>query len=756
VVNQMLRAAGRLIRADLAQRPLHTALTGLVIAIAAGALLATLHLRAALDEPYADLMRATNGAHVFVTGPRDALARAAALPEVAQAGRIRRLVTVRAGLRPAMGRVTLAGLPERADVDRPLVVAGRGLRGPGEVVLDRPLAFAHGLAPGGDLPLAGGGRLKVVGVAVVAGPGAGGWVTPEQARALAAPARGGAVRPAIASTIPLRLRDPDASKGVAARLASLPGVRVAEWQQARDEFIDESRRTLAILGASTLLALLAAGFTLATAIGGRVLAERRRIGLLRAVGVTPRGVTGVLVGHYLALALVAAPFGLAAGRLVAPGLLADTADLLGIPAPGPPGPGPAALALGVVLAAVALACALPAWRAGRLPPVVALQPGRPAPAERASRVARLARALRLPVPFVIGAKDAYVQRGRSALTVASLALAGMVVVCALAFEATMDRLAAEPALRAQPWDLAVNAGGAAPSRVERLLRAAPGVEVVGRRYEIPVVAGGVELDARALDGPPAAFAFAVPDGRGVQRAGEVTLGRGALEALGAAIGDRVTLSAGGRRFEVRVVGRHVEPATDGRGAVLTTASLPVRPATRPTWIVRLRDGADPVAAQLALERRGEGLLVVDRPLESLEAEIDEMRPVVYGVCALLLAIAGVNLLTTLVLGVRERRRDVAILRAVGATRRQLMGTVVAGGVLLALPAVAAGLPLGAWLFTTVIRITDPADGPDVATLPSWWTVSLAIPAALAVVAAVSMVAAREASRVVAAVALRAE
>ena len=36
-----------------------------------------------------------------------------------------------------------------------------------------------------------------------------------------------------------------------------------------------------------------------------------------------------------------------------------------------------------------------------------------------------------------------------------------------------------------------------------------------------------------IDGPPTAFAFAVPDGRGVRRAGEVTLGRGAIEELGA-------------------------------------------------------------------------------------------------------------------------------------------------------------------------------------------------------------------------------
>lgn len=51
-----------------------------------------------------------------------------------------------------------------------------------------------------------------------------------------------------------------------------------------------------------------------------------------------------------------------------------------------------------------------------------------------------------------------------------------------------------------------------------------------------------------------------------------------------------------------------------------------------------------------------------------------MRPIVCGVTSLLLAVAAENLLTTLLLGVRERRRDVAILGAVGATRRQVTAT----------------------------------------------------------------------------------
>jgi putative ABC transport system permease protein len=748
----MLRAAGRLIRADLSQRPVQAALTGLVIAIAAAALLVTLYLRAVLDEPFGDLMRETNGAHVTVFGPREEVAAAAGAPEVVAASGPTRLVPVAPERGP---RVVLGGLEADAVVDRPLLVSGRAPRERGEVMLGRGLSLGSGLGLGDELTLRGGESLTVVGTAVVAMPAVDGWVTPAQAATLDPvrvpdDERGAQPQAAVA----LRLRDPGASPAVAARFVARPGVRARDWLGARDEFTEDSRRNLAILSASTLLALLAAGFTLATAIGGRVLSERRRIGLLRAVGVTPRGVTAVLVGHYLALALLAAPAGLLAGWLLAPPLLGDTLALLGTPRPGPPGAALIAQVLALVLAAVAVACALPAWRAGRLPPVVALAPVRPAAGGRASRAARVVSALRLPVVAALGAKDAYVRRVRAVLTMASVTLAAVAVVCALAFEATVDRFLADPALSAQPWDLSVESDSGPPGRIDRMLTGLPGVAEVGRRYWVPVSAGAVELETRAIDGSPDAFAFSVPDGRGARRAGEATLGRGALERLGVEIGDRVTLSASGRPFTVRVVGRHVEPANEGLGIVTPAGSVPAAALGRPGWIVRLGQGGDPGAVRTEIERRARGDIYVQRTDEAFEA--GAVRPIVLGVAALLVAIAFVNLLTTLALGVRERRRDVAVLGAVGATRRQITATVVAGGVLLALPALLAGLPLGAWLFRTVVSITDPSDGPDVATLPEWWVLVATLPVALVAVAAVASLASREAARIGVAAALRAE
>ena len=67
-----------------------------------------------------------------------------------------------------------------------------------------------------------------------------------------------------------------------------------------------------------------------------------------------------------------------------------------------------------------------------------------------------------------------------------------------------------------------------------------------------------------------------------------------------------------------------------------------------------------------------------------------------------------------------------------------------------------GLPLGAVVFRTMIGATDPADGPDIVAMPGVVWVLLAAPVALALTAAVSSLAARQAARLPVVAALRAE
>ena len=755
----MLRVGIRVIRAELAARPVQAALTALV-AVAVGALLVTLHLRSAIDAPFERLMRSTNGPHLTaITSSASAAERLRNLPGVAQSDSPRLVVEAPAQVDRQRFRLTFVSLPPGgAKVDQPLLLRGRGLRGPDELLAAHGLEREQGVEVGDRVPVGEGSRrrvLRVVGVAATARRGHVGWISPEQASALATPER-----PARFA-VELRLTDPAQADELAARVArTQAAAMVFDWQRDRTELTDESRRGLAILGASTLLALLAVAFTLATAIGGRMFSQRRQIGLLRAIGLTPVQVTGLLLAHYLALALLAAPIGLVGGALASRRLLSDTAALLASPPPGLPGPGLILGALAGALVVVAAATALPAWRAGRLAVTTALALGRGATSARASRVARVARRLHLPVVVALGAKDAFAQRGRTIMTIASLGLAVTLVASAMGFEATMDRLGRDPALRAQPYDLTAGSSTLSGARIDALLERRPEVAAVARIREIPMVEPrtGIEIHTRVVDGPLRQFAYAVPDGRGARTAGEATLGRGALEAFGVSIGDRIQLRAARELVSLRVVGRHVEPDDKGRGAVIPRQGLPdaVARLGGPFWAVRLHPGADSAAVAAALRRDGAGALDVERPIESLQREAADIRPVVYGTTVLLLAIAFVNLLTTLLIGIRERERDFAILASIGATPRQVLATVVSGGSALALPATLVGLPLGTWIFLFMIGVTDPADGPDVAALPSWWWFPLVLPAALALTALVSLLAARQATRIHPAPALRAE
>jgi lipoprotein-releasing system permease protein len=81
----------------------------------------------------------------------------------------------------------------------------------------------------------------------------------------------------------------------------------------------------------------------------------------------------------------------------------------------------------------------------------------------------------------------------------------------------------------------------------------------------------------------------------------------------------------------------------------------------------------------------------NRPLfTALELE----RRVGLVIIALIILIAALNITTTLILVVMERRRDIAILNAMGATRASIMGIFVIEGAVVGLVGAVAGVLLG--------------------------------------------------------------
>src|ERR671937_220842 len=346
---------------NLRSRPLHTALVALIILAASATLALAVSLRAGAADPYNQLARATNAADVHLFAPSDG----ADLTTLAHARGVRasdgpyQVLGVRIRSRPSNLNIALEGVgAQPLRIDRPKVTDGRWLSGaPGEIVVDRRTAHDRGFKIGQHLTvLLRDRQATLTGVAAHSDPNDrfGRWLA-----------------------LQLNDRSQTAAFVDGLRRRYQPDqLNASDWRDDRQDVTDRTSTPAVVLGSASLAALLAVGLIIANAIGGRILASRRDIGLLKAAGFTPGGVTALFVVENLILALGASIVGTAIGIALSPLLLEPTANLLGTATPS--GLRPATIAIGVlgVAAVVSLFTALPAWRAGRLGVLDAIALGR--------------------------------------------------------------------------------------------------------------------------------------------------------------------------------------------------------------------------------------------------------------------------------------------------------------------------------------------------------------------------------------------
>ncbi len=249
------------------------------------------------------------------------------------------------------------------------------------------------------------------------------WLTEADARGLA-PTEAG-----LSYIVNLKLADPAAAPAfVNARFpASRTAPALQSWQDIReghDALVEGTAEVLRI--GSWLLGLLAVA-GVAVLVGGRMADQTRRVGLLKAVGGTPRLVAVVLLAEYMALALLAAAAGLAAGWLAAP-LLADPgAGLVGSAGAPSLTISTVGVVTAVALGVAAIATFVPAVRAARTSTVHALADAARPPRRTPWLIAISAR---LPVPLLLGLRVAARRPRRLVLSAASIfvAVTGIVAV----------------------------------------------------------------------------------------------------------------------------------------------------------------------------------------------------------------------------------------------------------------------------------------------------------------------------------------
>ena len=207
-------------------------------------------------------------------------------------------------------------------------------------------------------------------------------------------------------------------------------------------------------------------------------------------------------------------------------------------------------------------------------------------------------------------------------------------------------------------------------------------------------------------------------GHGMDAANQIVLAPGTLAQLHKRVGDTVEAGSGTKRKRLVIVGTAALPAVGittnlhtelASGAVVAESLIPTTnrgfgKRDGPEAIfVRLRTNVEPHAALLTLKRDAAGMssdpgdgpvsvLAVQRPAEIVNYRTMGATPALLGTALAAGAASALGL--TLIASVRRRRRDLALLKTLGFTRRQLAAVVIWQASVAAVIGTVAGVPIG--------------------------------------------------------------
>jgi putative ABC transport system permease protein len=500
---------------------------------------------------------------------------------------------------------------------------------------------------------------------------------------------------------------------------------VYQTQSATGEKVDRSVRpyVVALLvfgGVAALLGVL----LVAQAAGRRLRASAADQVTLRAMGMTRPRRFAVL----LALVVLAVSAG-AAGAIAIATLVSPLAPIgparSAEPHPGITFDSPVLLAGAcVLLVLLAAACAVPAW--------LVAGTTHSTPSRGRARISSWLARAGAPVPATTGVRfgvDDVADRSRT--TPARSIVVGSITAIALAaavltFGASLDDFTRTPRQYGADWNVEIQVDGDQPGAAERLpelpraLDANRDVEAFGFVYGSEIEADGHRLPALALEHTSKEIAPVITSGRAPTGEQEIALGAQTAADLGVGVGDVVPVRTfDGTDAEADVVGIAVLPGVGlypgsdktaaGEGALVAPAALGtvVRDFGPAFLAVRVVDDADPATVLADLPGSAEGILAppegVSRPSDVVSLTRLRATPdLLLGLLVVLLAAVVVH---ALVLAIRQRRRELAVLQALGYTPRQVIGTCTWQAAAIAVVATIVGIPLGVvlgeWAWTVL-------------------------------------------------------
>jgi len=317
-------------------------------------------------------------------------------------------------------------------------------------------------------------------------------------------------------------------------------------------------------------------------------------------------------------------------------------------------------------------------------------------------VERLARAVP-NAPLAMGLRVAFGRGRRTGSTTGSLVavtLLASLVIAGLTFGASIARLLDEPARYGDNYDIGFGEGAETiPDPVRQQLETNPGIAGATLYGATIVTVGNRAIGIVGMEPVRGELVPAVIEGRLPSADDEVALGRHVARDLDVGVGDDIEVSVPSGVQQLHVTGIAIIPTIEesdqvGQVALLTADGLRrADPAeTLSSALIKLApDAPDDIAAQIT-GVPGQQAKRFDIPTGV--QNLGRIRTTPFLVAAIVGALALLAIGQLVVVATRRRRRDFAVLRALGATPRWVGAAVHWHATVTAMLTVIIAIPVG--------------------------------------------------------------
>ncbi|MCZ7385438.1 MAG: FtsX-like permease family protein [Candidatus Methanoperedens sp.] len=508
------------------------------------------------------------------------------------------------------------------------------------------------------------------------------------------------------SCIALQVKDDLEDRGYNVSLVEIPNAGKHPQAGQMDSL-------LFLLEAFGILALILSSVLVASTISALLAQQIRQIGVMKVVGARTYQIAGLYFGTVLLLGIAGLVIGIPTGIWAGKGFAAFTAKVLNFNITSDFIPHWVyAVQIFVGLSVPLLAAAFPVYRGSRITVKQAISDyGTGNGQFGTNRIDKLISSIRgISRPLLLSLRNAFRQRSRMLLTIGILAVGGATFMSAINVGASWTNTI-DIAMAARHDDIEVKFSQPYPTTyVEQTVRAVPGISSVESWVQtVAIRKQSDDTDDTAISFtfngvPPQTdmISFPVIEGRWLRLddTNALVINHELLEAEGIKVGDRIMFKTGNKEMEWTVVGIVRELGARKRGQNIAASAY-----VNLDYLARITDMEDKttyiriktdqhsgaalrtVTGQLEEQFDTAGLdrISVSPSTERLQVLKDHLVVIqmfLLAMAALVAAVGGLALASTMGINVMERAREFGIMRAIGACSDDVLQIVVVEGIVI--------------------------------------------------------------------------